>query len=280
MDFTPAYSSTLKADRTSLCLLYDDDSLWILTDSPTNIIPQHAHFPENISERTQMHHLGQLGNRPVFLMLSQSTDALFQIKLDQHFTKITLRHLFKDVPENHKILFNLGYHLYQWDKNAQYCGRCGSDLKFMQNQRGKLCLQCEHTVYPLVMPCIIVGIVKNNDSILLAEIRHKQSVFQSVLAGFIEAGETLEEAVAREVLEEVGIRIKNLQYYGSQPWGFSQSLMIAFMAEYQGGEIQVDGKEVHRAEWYKAKQLPDLPPQFSIARQMIESFRSSQITNS
>lgn len=276
MDFTPAYSPGIKPDKTSLCLLYEDDSLWLLAKSPIYLIPQYTHFPETVGKNTQLHHLGYLGDKPVFLMHGHSKFAVSQSELELHFIKITLRHLFDDVSEDYKVLFNLGYHLYQWDKNSHYCGHCGSSLQFMQGQRGKTCLQCSHTVYPLVMPCIIVGIVKDNTSILLAEIKHNQSVFQSVLAGFIEAGETLEEAVAREVEEEVGIRIKNLRYYGSQPWGFSQSLMIAFMADYQGGEIQVDGKEIHRAEWYTVKQLPSLPPQFSIARQMIESFRSDQ----
>ncbi len=118
-------------------------------------------------------------------------------------------------------------------------------------------------------PCIIVAI-RREDSILLARhVRHRNGV-HTVLAGFVEVGETLEQAVAREVMEESGIKVKNLRYITSQPWPFPQSLMTAFMAEYDSGEIVIDPKELLEANWYRYDDLPLLPPPGTVARRLIE----------
>ncbi len=123
--------------------------------------------------------------------------------------------------------------------------------------------------YPQIAPCIIVAI-RRDDAILLAQhTRHRNGV-HTVLAGFVEVGETLEQAVAREVMEESGIRVKNLRYVTSQPWPFPQSLMTAFMADYADGEIVVDKKELLTADWYRYDDLPLLPPPGTVARRLIE----------
>ncbi len=125
------------------------------------------------------------------------------------------------------------------------------------------------TLLPANCPCIIVAI-RRDDAILLAQhTRHRNGV-HTVLAGFVEVGETLEQAVAREVMEESGIRVKNLRYVTSQPWPFPQSLMTAFMADYADGEIVVDKKELLTADWYRYDDLPLLPPPGTVARRLIE----------
>lgn len=238
-------------------------------------IPEYSQLPIDKLTQSQTHHIGQLNQQTVFLIHNTHEVMLPEPANNKIFIKAPLRDLFTSLSADLTIMVNLAYHIYLWEKNSRYCGHCGSSMQFMPEQRGKDCSQCAHTVYPLVMPCIIVSVIKDRRCILLAEINHKNSCFQSVLAGFIEAGETLEQAVAREVQEEVGISIKNLKYYGSQPWSFSQSLMVAFTAEYSSGEIQVDGKEIEFADWYSADKLPELPPEYSIARHMIEDFRNA-----
>ncbi|MFH1481427.1 MAG: NAD(+) diphosphatase, partial [Pseudomonadota bacterium] len=125
--------------------------------------------------------------------------------------------------------------------------------------------------YPRLSPAIIVAVLKN-DQILLAHSQRFPGQFYSVLAGFVEPGETLEECVQREVHEEVGITVKNIRYFGSQPWPFPDSLMIAFTAEYAGGEIRIDKSELTDAGWFSADHLPAVPSRISIARQLIDWF--------
>jgi NAD+ diphosphatase len=125
-----------------------------------------------------------------------------------------------------------------------------------------------------VSPAIIVAVVKDRQ-LLLAHSTRFTAKFYSVLAGFVEPGETLEDCVQREVFEEVGVRVRNIRYFGSQPWPFPDSLMVAFTAEYAGGEIRVDPVEIADAGWFSAGALPAIPPRISIARQLIDWFATA-----
>ncbi|HAB74602.1 MAG TPA: NAD(+) diphosphatase, partial [Pantoea sp.] len=120
-----------------------------------------------------------------------------------------------------------------------------------------------------IAPCIIVAIRRGDEILLANHTRHRNSIY-TVLAGFVEVGETLEQAVAREVMEESNVRVKNLRYVTSQPWPFPHSLMMAFMAEYDGGDLQIDNKELLDAAWYRYDALPQLPPPGTVARRLIE----------
>ncbi|MGL4085564.1 NAD(+) diphosphatase, partial [Escherichia coli] len=151
----------------------------------------------------------------------------------------------------------------------KYCGYCGHEMYPSKTEWAMLCSHCRERYYPQIAPCIIVAI-RRDDSILLAQhTRHRNGV-HTVLAGFVEVGETLEQAVAREVMEESGIKVKNLRYVTSQPWPFPQSLMTAFMAEYDSGEIVIDPKELLEANWYRYDDFPLLPPPGTVARRLIE----------
>jgi NAD+ diphosphatase len=126
-----------------------------------------------------------------------------------------------------------------------------------------------HVTYPRISPCIIV-LVARGEEMLLARSAHFSPEVYSTLAGFIEPGESAEEAVHREILEEVGVHVKNVRYFSSQPWPFPDSLMLAFTADYESGEISIDPKEIEDAKWYGPENLPKLPTTFSIARALIE----------
>jgi NAD+ diphosphatase len=139
------------------------------------------------------------------------------------------------------------------------------------------CPQCGYLSFPRISPAVIVLVERENQCLLGRSPRFKGE-FYSVLAGFAEPGETLEETVAREVREETGIEVRDIRYFGSQPWPFPDSLMIAFTARYAGGEIRVDGEEIMDARWFTADQLPNIPPKISIARSLIEWFVSKQQT--
>jgi NAD+ diphosphatase len=158
-----------------------------------------------------------------------------------------------------------------WDRAHQFCGRCGVPLKTQTDERAKACPKCGLLHFPRLAPAIIV-LVERGNQLLLARSRHFMPGMYSVLAGFVEPGESLEEAVSREVKEEVGIEIKDIKYFGSQPWPFPHSLMIGFTATYAGGEISLDDKEIEDAGWFTAEKLPRIPGKISIARKLIDGF--------
>ncbi|WP_067865491.1 NAD(+) diphosphatase [Neptuniibacter marinus] len=158
-----------------------------------------------------------------------------------------------------------------WHESFKYCPRCAAPLEAHQNELAKVCGSCFHRQYPRISPCIIV-LVRKGDQCLLAHASKFAPGRYSALAGFIEAGESAENAVVREVKEEVGIRIKNLTYCFSQSWPFPHSFMLGYMAEYDSGEITPDGEEILDAGWFSASDLPVLPPKFTIARRLIDRF--------
>ncbi len=162
-----------------------------------------------------------------------------------------------------------------WDRTHQYCGQCGAPTVTMAGERAKRCPRCGLVNYPRLSPAIIIAIVRCTEygrQLLLARNHRFPSGRFSVLAGYVEPGESLEECAAREVLEEVGIRIKNIRYFGSQPWPFPNSLMVGFTAEYDGGELKLEDGELAEAHWFPADALPDLPPRMTIARRLVDWF--------
>ncbi len=162
-------------------------------------------------------------------------------------------------------------HLLDWSQKTRFCKRCGKEMKNKAGQQAKECPDCGYLSFPRISPAVIV-LVERGEKCLLARSPHFRDEFYSVLAGFAEPGETLEEAVAREVGEETGITVQDIRYFGSQPWPFPDSLMIAFTARYAGGEIRVDGTEILEAQWFPFDRLPKIPGKISIARSLIDWF--------
>lgn len=161
--------------------------------------------------------------------------------------------------------------LANWQEQHRFCGRCGSKTKPRSDEYAHECPRCHLRQYPRVSPCIIT-LVWRDDALLLARSPRFAPGVYSTLAGFIETGESAEQALHREVEEEVSVQIGNFKYLGSQSWPFPHSLMLGYWAEYQGGEIAVDGVEIEDAQWYPFDQLPELPAKTSISRYLIDSF--------
>lgn len=158
-----------------------------------------------------------------------------------------------------------------WHDSFQFCPRCATKLDSHEDELAKVCSSCAHHQYPRISPCIIV-LVKNGNRCLLAHGSKFAPGRYSTLAGFIEAGESAENAVVREVKEEVGINIENIEYCFSQSWPFPHSFMLGYMADYAGGDITPDGVEILDADWFSVDDLPTLPPKFTIARRLIDRF--------
>jgi len=169
---------------------------------------------------------------------------------------------------------NRAFHLAHWDRNTRFCGACATPMERTAGEIAKSCPSCGGRSYPQISPAVIMAVV-NDGKLLMAHSRRHPGKLYSVLAGFVEAGETLERAVSREVYEESGVLVRNVTYFSSQPWPFPNSLMIAFTAEYAGGELQPEAAEIDDLGWFSPSALPpELPSTYSVARRLIEWFVS------
>lgn len=183
-----------------------------------------------------------------------------------------LRALFGRLGDPEFHLAGYALQLLNWLADNRYCGRCGGEMALEKGDRALVCSTCRNTIYPRISPAIIVA-VTSGDRLLLARAgRFPGGRMFSVIAGYVEPGETLEDCVRREVREEVGLEVRRIRYFGSQDWPFSGSLMVGFTAEHAAGCIRVDGNEILEADWFAPDRLPEIPGKISIARQLIDWF--------
>lgn len=180
-----------------------------------------------------------------------------------------LRTLYEHMDEDLFHLAGRALQLLSWDVTHRFCGRCGTALAEAGHEHAKICPNCGQSHYPRISPAVITAILKDG-KILLAHSARFPNKMYGLIAGFAEAGETLEDCVRRETMEEVGIQLGDIRYFGSQQWPFPNSLMIGFIADYESGEITVDGEEIAEAAWFGPHELPNIPPKVSIARKMID----------
>ena len=266
MTFIPDFQIPSNEPATALWFIYARGKLLVKIRNDTCSIPETADLAEYHTAVIHKQYLGTLDNRPCYAAEIDS-EALKQTGLEFR----DLRSLFGKLDENLIWVAGRANQLVNWNQIHQYCGSCGEPTEFKTDERAKICPQCGLTNYPRLSPAVIVAVLKN-DRILLGRNKRFKLPFYSVLAGFVEPGETLEACVQREIREEVGITVKNIRYFGSQPWPFPDSLMIAFIADYASGSICLDGSEIMDAAWFKKDNLPKIPPRISIARQLIEWF--------
>jgi len=184
---------------------------------------------------------------------------------------ISLRHFIRNPDDALFALAGRGVQIIEWHRTHRYCGQCGGELAAHSVDRARECLSCKRTFYPRLSPCIIV-LVTRGELLLLARGDHHPEGMYSTLAGFIEPGETAEHAVHREVREEVGIEISNLEYWGSQPWPFPHQLMLGFYAEYKQGELIFEDEEITEADWWHYQKLPQHPPESTISGKLIRDY--------
>jgi NAD+ diphosphatase len=200
------------------------------------------------------------------------------VRIPEGMSFQSLRKLYGALDEEMFWVAGRAFQIMDWDRTHQYCGKCGSPTKNKPDERAKVCPNCGSVSFPRMSPAIIVAVVRGR-TILLGHAARFPGAMYSVLAGFVEPGESLEDCVRREVKEETGVKVKNISYFGSQPWPFPNSLMVGFTAEYAGGEITMDEKEIVDARWFTADSLPTIPDKISIARKLIDWFTETQTPN-
>ncbi len=193
-------------------------------------------------------------------------------KIPEGYRLINVRHTYSFLGEEWFRIAGHAYHLLHWERTHLFCGACGNETQRIEQETARVCIQCGHKTYPRISPAIIVAVTQQ-DYLLMAHAKRYPKRMFSVLAGFVEPGESLEECVQREVKEEANIEIKNIRYFGSQPWPFPDALMIGFTAEYAGGILQADEQEIQEIGWFHKDNLPqEIPGKLSIARQLIDAF--------
>jgi NAD+ diphosphatase len=167
------------------------------------------------------------------------------------------------------------WHLNVWYNANRFCGRCGTPTVHDKNERMMRCPKCNNMIFPKVAPAVIVGVI-NGDKILLTKYANREYKRYALIAGFNEIGETIEGTVRREVMEEAGLKIKNIRYYKSQPWGFDSNLLMGFFCEVDGSDnIRLDENELSEAEWVARDDIPEYGENLSLTHEMMQVFKTA-----
>lgn len=268
--FNNSYLAHTIAKDTDFVLYYQGNSLLLKTSGEELLLPQKTDF-QDISGSTEMTFLFSLNDTPCFLMLSEPElkNPCLTYKEISFFRTARQREI--------AWIGLVGLHLANWYGQNRFCGRCGAKTQQKADERAVICPACHSVFFPKISPAIIVAITCN-DKILLARNTNFTGGWYSLIAGYVDIGETLEETVKREVKEEVGLDVKNIRYYTSQPWPLSGSVMIGFIAEANENQpIVTDNKEIAEAEWFTRGHLPNHPLTISIAGEMIEKFEKGEL---
>lgn len=206
--------------------------------------------------------LGQVGGQSVYVASASEAPAEAEA--------VNLREALLAREDAPAELLGTGLQVLQWWRDHRFCGRCGAPTGLHARERAKWCETCQIPWYPRIAPCVIV-VIRDGDRYLLAKNARARRPFYSLIAGFVEAGENLESAVAREVLEETGLTVGNIRYQGSQPWPFPHQLMMGFFADYQGGTLRLQEDELSDAGWFRPGDTPPVPPGTTIAGSLIQA---------
>lgn len=266
MTFVSTARPPLTPPEDALWFLFQKQSFLVVQEDGNTRIPRTSDLGESNLPSEGHIFFGMLNLHPCYAA-EVGRDAV----IPEGLTPMALRQVFRRFQVDGVQAAGLAGHLLAWHRNHQYCSRCGKPNEDKEDERAKKCPSCGLINYPRLSPAIIVSVVRDG-KILLARSTRFPEDFYSVLAGFVEPGETLEDCVRREVLEEVGISVKNIRYFGSQPWPFPDSLMVGFTAQYAAGEIKEDGIEISHADWFSKESLPRIPPKISISRELIDRF--------
>jgi NAD+ diphosphatase len=270
MTFRPAIHPPVGQNLPILWFIFDKNKLLVQSEHGVCSLPGAGQIEAAGFKPIPRLFLGFLGDQLCYAGRLSPDDPL-----PASFEWMDLRGLLGTIGEELFWIAGRANHLLDWDQAHRFCGRCSHPTENKSDERAKLCPACGLVNYPRLSPAVIVAVTKGN-RILLARNKRFRGPFYSVLAGFVEPGETLEQCVQREIQEEVALTVKNIRYFGSQPWPFPNSLMVGFVAEYADGMVTVDNSELMEADWFSAQTLPDLPSRISIARQLIDWFVNTQ----
>jgi len=250
-----------KIDENSLVFTFIDSKLLLID----NEIPLYKQIITlNIS---YLKYIGKIDNTSCFAL-----DIINNEKTISFATLVPIRQLYSLLTDSQLKAAIYSFQIILWNRKNKYCGQCSSITEEnLPNVLVKQCPNCKEEYYPKISPSVIVAVI-NNDKILLAQHKRVTNGMYTVLAGFVNPGESLEECIHREIKEEANIEVTNIRYFGSQPWPFPDSLMIGFIADYSKGELKPDNEEITDLKWFKSSEIPEWPDKVSIARTLIDHF--------
>lgn len=256
------HSLELNANDSGIWFIVNRGRIWVNADKqvPTG---QFCALPLS-AEPEQLCWIGQLHSQDCYLVVNHD-----QMANSEHWVSA------RDLLPVDDMLFQLAARATQvalFLQTHRFCGQCGSAMHLVNWELATLCHRCGHRCYPRIAPCVLIAVIRPGQILLARSARHPVGFF-SILAGFVESAETLEQAAVREVKEEVGVDITNLRYVGSQPWPFPHSLMTGFIADYMGGDIVCQPEEIEEAQWFDFTQLPKVPPAETLSGQLIQQLQ-------
>lgn len=266
MDFILGCIPPEKEDKTSFHFLFQQRNLLVKKLEKGYAVPDSEELACLGYDFKDKLYVGSLDGHSCYTA-SYSKDDLIPKRMEF----LGLRELYGQIDN---MLLKIAFRAVQivaWDETHRFCGVCGETTVRKIEEHARVCHKCRQIFYPRLSPAVIVAVTKG-DKLLLARNKSFPAGRYSVLAGFVEAGETFEECIKREIKEEVDIEVKNIKYFGSQSWPFPNSLMVGFTAEYESGEIKADNIEIADAGWFGADEMPDIPGSISISRKLIDWF--------
>jgi NAD+ diphosphatase len=238
----------------------------VVREGQVAVLDEH---PDDVAPRAARHVLGVLDGAACWA-IDLDGDGEPEVLIDDALDALLpLMGLYGRVDDLRWTLAGRAVQLVDWDRTTRFCGRCGTATEPMPGERARRCPTCGLLAFPRLAPAVIT-LIQRGDEALLARGRTFPVPMYSCIAGFVEPGETMEEAVHREVREEVGVSITDVRYIASQPWPFPHSLMIGFEATWESGDIVIDENEIVDAQWFRVGALPMIPPGMSIARTLID----------
>ena len=262
---------TVEVRDNDYVLVFKDNNIVLIKDTSEKRIPKYKEIIEFSNGLEELVYMFKIDEKRFFLALNAN------IKENDILILESVQALRSMKPQWMAFAGFTSYHLYMWYDSNRYCGRCGNKMKNSSKERALECNICNNIRYPRISPGVIVGII-DNDKILLTRYAKGPYTNYALVAGYNEIGESLEETVRREVMEEVGLKVKNIRYYKSQPWGLSGSILSGFFADLDSdSKITLDQNELAEAVWLKREEIPDWELNISLTKEMIEVFKNGNV---
>ncbi len=249
----------------SLIISFQEDKMLIRQEAGVSRFPQ---YQEVSFSGGEIHYLFSIDDQKYFLLMASESIAI------EGYEYVPVGSFREMQPRHTAFAAVTAYHLCRWYESNRFCGRCGHTMTADDKERMLRCPACENIIYPVIAPAVIIGVV-DGDRIIMTKYNSREYKRYALVAGFAEIGESLEQTVAREVMEEVGLRVKNIRYYKSQPWALSGTLLAGFFAELDGDdEIIMDEEELSEAVWFHRDEITIQDDTISLTREMIAAFQS------
>lgn len=256
-----------KEDFAICCI---NNKILMIYEGDTYHFPKFNELPDSVMD-LPINYGYSIDDKKYFIIMGINIDE------DEHY-RFCEESLFRSMdPLYMSFAGTLGCQIYRFYRDNKFCGRCGSSMELGIKERSMVCPKCHNTVYPKIAPAVIVGII-DNGKILMSRYRDRPYKKWGLIAGYTEFGETLEETVHREVMEEVGLKVKNIHYYKNQPWPFTESMLVGFYAELDGSSVITrDEDELAEARWFLPEEIDDNPPRNSLTNEMIDNFKLGKL---